>query len=71
MPKLVSKECPGCHTTTSVAVSLDQYTEYMSSDRRHIQHILPHLSDDLRERFISGYCSDCWNDLFEGYDDDD
>ena len=39
MPKLVSKECPGCHTTTSVAVSLDQYTEYMSSDRRHIQHI--------------------------------
>ena len=36
-----------------------------------IQDIIPQVSPDIREMFISGMCGKCWDKMFEGFEDDE
>ena len=61
--EITSPACPNC--------GLDGITETISSDSLYALNqgatllaALPYLPDNERERFISGYCSDCWDILF-------
>lgn len=63
-----SKPCPGCNYTTLVFVTPPQMFAY--NQGAYIQDVLPTYENDVRERFISGYCADCWNDLF-AYDEEE
>ena len=64
-----SKPCPICNYTATVFVTPPQMFAY--NQGAYIQDVLPDYDNDTRERFISGYCGECWNDLFGGYDEDD
>lgn len=67
MTLISSPPCPGCGGIKSFEVTEAQ-AELLSrpkGDRPHIQHVLPEFSPSDRERLISGYCSPCWDNLFE------
>lgn len=61
--EITSPACPNC--------GLDGITETISSDALYALNrgataldTLPYSTADERERFITGYCSDCWDILF-------
>jgi len=62
--EITSPKCPNC--------GLDGITETISSDALYVLNrgataldTLPYSTPEERERFISGYCPDCWNTLFD------
>lgn len=57
-------ECRMCHSIHGIEVNLEDYFEYVSSGRRHIQDIFPYITPAERELLISNTCEDCWNKLF-------
>jgi hypothetical protein len=62
-----SLPCPRCSDTLTVEVSGNELFRINQGERNVL---VPRLSPDERERFISGYCPTCWIDLF-GSDDED
>ena len=64
-----SLACPTCNYTATVFVTPPQMFAY--NQGAYIQDVLPTYENDVRERFISGYCGECWNDLFAGFDEDE
>ena len=61
---ITSPNCPHC--------GLAGLTETISSDALYALNrgatalaTLPYSTPEERERFISGYCPDCWNTLFD------
>ena len=36
-----------------------------------IQNIIPNVSADIREMFLSGMCGECWDKLFEDIEESD
>lgn len=62
MKKLV-KTCIYCGRNTEISVTDEQAKELASPQRRHIQDILPDLAPEIREMFISGLCSSCYDYL--------
>lgn len=63
-----SLACPVCKDTLTLELPGDKLFLYHQG--AHIQQVMPDISDDERERFISGYCPSCWIEMF-GDDDDD
>lgn len=57
-----SLPCPECNEVLTIEIDGSNVFQYHQGAR--IDSVLPDLSDDERERFITGYCSDCWNNLF-------
>jgi hypothetical protein len=64
--QIQSKLCPGpSHEgplTLVVEVTEEAYQRWLAG--AYIQDVFPDLSLDDRERFISGYCTPCWDQLF-------
>jgi len=67
--RVESLPCPKCQTT--LAVFIDSEMLYKYNQNAPIGLVLPHLSLEDRERFISGYCPECWNNLFPDEDDEE
>jgi ribosomal protein S27E len=64
-----SKPCPMCGYSATVYVSSAQMFAY--NQGAYIHDVLPNYDFDTRERFISGYCGDCWNTMFSFDEDED
>ena len=67
----VNVPCGFCHTEYKVEMTESQFNELMAPHRRHIQDIIPELSPEMRELFISGMCPKCWDKLFSFEDEDE
>lgn len=62
MITITSKPCPDCRETIQVNVAESQLAAYNAG--AHIQYAFSNMDADTRERFITGYCSPCWDKLF-------
>lgn len=60
----VGIRCPSCMGISSVELTDEQYEAVMNRGGKRIQDVIPDLSPSIRELFISGICSRCWNELF-------
>lgn len=60
---VTSHPCPECKETFTTSVTPEQLWAY--NQGAYAQNVLPHLSADERERFISGYCATCWGNTFD------
>lgn len=58
--------CPSCSGIKIFTVSIVGFQG--ANNGTLIQRAFPEMSNDDRERLISGYCGDCWDELFA--DDD-
>lgn len=63
-----SHPCPSCGYSTTAFVTPFQMFSYHRGAMA--QDVLADYDADTRERFISGYCGDCWNAMFS-FDDED
>jgi hypothetical protein len=64
-----SLPCPDCKQTLVVALRSDHLYKY--NQGAHITEVFPGMSDDDRERFITGYCGPCWDVLFPEEEEDE
>lgn len=62
--------CPRCHKVHEVVVDFEDYTNYMMGDAK-IQDAFPYLSANEREYILTGFCEDCWNNLFADEDEEE
>ena len=59
-----SKDCPDCGKPgVEIRITPKQADEIVWSANL-IQNILPNHSPEVRERFITGICEECWNYMF-------
>lgn len=56
--------CPFCKGISSVELTDEQYEAVTERGDKRIQDVVPDLSPSIRELFISGICSRCWDELF-------
>ncbi len=67
MPRIQTLPCPQCKSVAVYYVTLEQYNKFNNGER--VQNAFPDLNADQRERFITGICSNCWNDMFSGLEE--
>lgn len=65
---VASNPCPTCGDVFKTIITPDKLYAY--NQGAYVQDVLAHLTMDVRERFISGYCTECWDNLF-AWDDED
>ena len=56
---VTSHACPMCGTTDTVIVTPEELFAYNQGSM--VQQVLSRFDADIRERFISGICGECWN----------
>lgn len=61
---MVTPPCPCCGGRTSVSMTCEQFDKMQDPNRGSIQSILPEVSPSIRERFVSGICGPCWEEMF-------
>ena len=67
----ITVKCTRCQEPNTINnLSLEQIAELYAPGRRHIQDILPNHSAEQRELFISGFCGDCWAEIFDEENND-
>jgi hypothetical protein len=66
---VTSHPCPTCKETTSVRITPSELYAY--NQGAYAQDVLRHYSSVTRERFISGMCGPCWNELYSDDWDDE
>jgi len=64
---VTSHACPTCNQTQNVAITSDKLFAYRQGALA--QTVLSDFDADVRERFISGVCSPCWDSMFEFEDE--
>ena len=69
-PVTIICTCPRCHKVHEVVVDFEDYTNYQMGDA-NIQDAFPYLSANEREYILTGFCEDCWNDLFADEDEEE
>lgn len=60
--KVDSLPCPNCQDT--LTIELDGANVFLYHRGASSEEVLEHLSLDDRERFISGYCGPCWDEVW-------
>lgn len=68
MAVIKTKNCVVCGKGGEVQVTDTELLAYQNQPG-HIQMVLPRLSDGEREMLISGTHSECFDDLFGGFED--
>jgi hypothetical protein len=63
-----SPNCPECGE--AITVPLGSYNLFRYNQGAFATEVFPELSADDRERFISGYCSPCWDKAFPEEEED-
>jgi hypothetical protein len=66
--KATSLPCPQCQQVLTTEIPSQQL--FLYNQNAPIGKVLPDLSLEDRERFISGYCQPCWNNLFPNEDEE-
>jgi hypothetical protein len=66
---VTSHPCPTCKETTSLKITPDKLYAY--NQGAYAQDVLSNYEPDVRERFISGMCGPCWNELYSDDWDDE
>ena len=65
---LITRTCPFCNKPHTREIDIDEQTLYRIENRRKlglmIQTIIPHLTANEREFFITGAHPTCWDTLF-------
>ena len=56
-----SLECPVCKDTETIEITGSELYRINQGERNVLA---PRISADVRERFISGYCPTCWDELY-------
>lgn len=64
---VISKSCKKCSREFLFDVPQKDLEKFMAG--MYIQRAFPYLKPEQRELFLSGYCSDCWDELFKEEDD--
>jgi predicted RNA-binding Zn-ribbon protein involved in translation (DUF1610 family) len=62
MPTIESPPCPKCGKTAFFEVTEEELKKRNQGEL--IQVAFPKMSADDRERFVSGYCPPCWDEIF-------
>ena len=62
-----TKKCPRCGESVTVAMRRQEY-EGLRDRSAPIQETLARFNADTRERFLSGYCPECWDIVFPSED---
>ena len=60
--------CPFCGTSEFFELDFKKYVMW-TENRLYIEDAMPELTNAERERFISGVCGDCWNEIVEEIED--
>jgi hypothetical protein len=60
--KVSSLPCLDCKGVLTLEIGSDKLFRYNQGALIH--EVLGEFSADQRERFISGYCGDCWKKIF-------
>lgn len=60
--KITSLACPSCDKSLTITITGEQL--FKINQGAYVQDALSTISAGDRERFISGYCSKCWNKMF-------
>tara|TARA_B110000503_G_C6906558_1_gene312883 strand:- start:335 stop:586 length:252 start_codon:yes stop_codon:yes gene_type:complete len=64
-----SLPCPNCDSVLSLEITPDKLYAY--NQGAYAQDVLSAYDADTRERFITGICGTCWNEMFGEPDWDD
>jgi len=64
---VTSHPCPMCGESKTVSISSEQLFAY--NQGAYAQDVLSAYDADVRERFISGVCGICWDEMFN-FDDE-
>lgn len=67
--EILSLPCPLCKKTAVEKISGYQLFQYRQGAGATV--VLPNVSVDVRERFMSGTCGPCWTTMFGPGDDDE
>ena len=59
---VTSHPCPTCGEEKTVSISSEQLFAYRQGG--YAQTVLSDYDADTRERFITGICGGCWNEMF-------
>ena len=62
-------QCMWCGKITYLEATTEQWAEFHSPHRRHVQTIFPQFTAGQRELLISQTCESCFNDMV-GQEDD-
>lgn len=63
-----SLPCRTCKQTTSVEIG--GYALFQLNQGAGAMTVLPDVSVDVRERFMSGFCPPCWTAMFAADEDE-
>ena len=63
-----SHPCPDCKGVATIEIAPDKLYAY--NQGAYAQDVLSGYDADVRERFISGMCGDCWSAMFADFDDE-
>ena len=65
--------CKFCGKDKIIKLTEEEYENLGRYNRGegHIQDLLPNLSANDREMFISGMCSECWDETFSGEEEEE
>jgi len=58
----ITTVCPECHSDKIIKVETRDWLKWNSGV--YVQNAFPYLSPEDRESLITGYCGDCWDNLF-------
>ena len=61
---VTSHACPMCGDTLTVSISSAELFAYHQGGLA--QTVLSNYDADVRERFITGICGTCWDEMFGG-----
>ena len=63
-----SKPCPMCNESLTIEITGQQLYKY--NQGALIQEVMPDVSAQDRERFVTGYCNTCWISIFGDGEDE-
>ena len=64
-----SLPCPSCSTSTTITIDGANLFKYHQGAR--VQEVLPNETLAVRETFMTGYCSPCWESIFPAFEEDE
>ena len=65
IPMIASFVCPMCNTYHTLTIDMTRFILYQGD--MPIQDAFPKMSPTDRERFISGLCPDCQEEVFKEF----
>jgi hypothetical protein len=59
---IIGTKCPECGSVKQLTLNSNAFEAW--TEGAHVQDCFPKLSEDDRERLISGYCGACWKKIW-------